>query len=70
MITTPTNLTFIVNHIGHIAITPETLQLKRNPQDDEYTVNILGIKRGHFEISAIASPANAIEYEHCVFHFC
>lgn len=69
VIKTPTNLTLQVDHVGHIVIHPETVQLKPNQQDDEYTIDVVGVNRGHFEISAIASPASAIEYDYDVFFF-
>lgn len=69
MIKTPTNLTLQVDHVGHIVIHPETVQLKPNQQDDEYTIDVVGVNRGHFEISAIASPASAIEYDYDVFFY-
>lgn len=63
------NITLKADHAGHIIIDPETVELNPSQQDAEYTINVVGVKRGHFEISATASPANAIEYEHIFFFF-
>lgn len=60
-ISVPTKISLSIDHTGHIAIDPESIDVTPSNQSLSFGINVRGLSRGHYEITANATPANSLE---------